>query len=126
MYLRFTTTIIDEDSHRAEGVFVAAYALLDSGLLEAGEWSRLRELLDWFNKYLPHPPEKFAANRAIFWFRSDALSCIEKVWELVHILRANDYHVVVSKCRRLANIAYRDQLQVAAYPSDHDGKITMN
>jgi len=31
MYLRFVTTRIDEDSHEPQGVFVASYALLESG-----------------------------------------------------------------------------------------------
>jgi hypothetical protein len=37
MYLRFVTTRIDEDSHKPQGVFVAAYSLLDSGDLNPDE-----------------------------------------------------------------------------------------
>lgn len=72
MFLRFTITQIDEDSHKPQGVFVAAYGLLDSGDLDSVEWKRLRELLDWFNEHLPHPPDSFYASRAIFWFKSSA------------------------------------------------------
>ena len=66
MYLRFVTTGIDEDSHKKQGVFVASYALLDSGELSRDEWKVVRETLDWFNANLPHPPKKFTASRAIF------------------------------------------------------------
>jgi hypothetical protein len=59
MYLRFATTRIDEDSRKPQGVFVAAYLLLDSGELTSDEWKRAREILDWFNKHLPHPPKVF-------------------------------------------------------------------
>ncbi len=31
MYLRFVVTFIDEDSHKPQGVFTAAYEMQDSG-----------------------------------------------------------------------------------------------
>jgi len=118
-------TQIDEDSRRPQGVFVASYSLLDSGKLDAAEWKRLRELLDWFNDNLPHPPETFYTSRAIFWFKSSAHENIDKVWELIHLLREHNHHIEVHKCRRLGNISYQDEFQVAAYPSDKDGRITV-
>jgi hypothetical protein len=123
MYLRFTTTIIDDDSKKPRGLFVEAYELLESGDLSSIEWKQLREILDWFNINLPQPPKKFSANRAVFWFRSEAHECIDKIWEMVHLLRAHDRHIVVQKCRRLANVLYSDKLQIAAFPSDLDDRI---
>jgi hypothetical protein len=123
MYLRFTITAIDEDSHRPRGLFTEAYTLLDSGGLNREEWLDLRALLDWFNVNLAHPPKKFAAGRAIFWFRSEAEECIDKIWELANVLRIHGRHITVHKCRRLGNIAYSDLLQVAAFPSDLDDRI---
>ena len=125
MFLRFVTTRIDEDSRKPQGVFAAAYLLLDSGDLNPNEWQQVREILDRFEKYLPHPSKNFSANRAIFLFWSNADESIKRIWELVHLLRLHGYHVEVYKCRRLANICYRDQFQVAAYPSEQDGKITV-
>jgi hypothetical protein len=125
MYLRFVITHIDEDSRKPQGVFVAAYSLLESSDLGPEEWASLRGLLDWFNENLPHPPKGFYASRAIFWFKSGAHENISRVWELVHLLRVHGYHVEVYKCRHLANISYEDNIQVAAYPSDRDGKVTV-
>jgi hypothetical protein len=125
MYLRFVTKRIDEDSHKQKGVFVAAYELLDSGDLSKEEWRRVREILNWFNRSLPHPPNDFKPGRAIFWFDTKAKDCIGRVWELVAILREHGHYVEVFKCRRLANVHYRDDFQVAAYPSDLDGRITV-
>lgn len=125
MFLRFTITQIDEDSHKPKGVFVAAYELLNSDNLDSFEWKRLRELLDWFNENLPHPPGSFYASRAIFWFKSIAHENISRIWEMVHLLRSHGYHIEVYKCRKLANISYEDKFQVAAYPSDRDGRITV-
>ena len=123
MYLRFTTTAIDEDSHKPRGLFIAAYLLLDSGELDVEEWRNLRGILNWFNANLPPPPKKFTASRAIFWFRSDAQECIDKIWEMVNLLKTHNHPVTVYKCRRLANVSYSDKLQVAAYPSEHDDRI---
>jgi len=125
MYLRFATRRIDEDSHKQKGVFVAAYELLDSGDLSKDEWQKVRAELDWFNQHLPHPPKDFNPSRAIFWFNSGAKEGIRRIWELVAILREHGHFVEVFKCRRLANIRYRDNFQVAAYPSDLDGRITV-
>ncbi len=125
MFLRFTITQIDEDSHKPQGVFSAAYSLLDSGDLDSVEWKQLRELLDWFDENLSSPPDSFYASRAIFWFKSDAHENISRIWEMVYLLREHGHHIEVHKCRLLANISYEDKFQVAAYPSGRDGKTTV-
>jgi hypothetical protein len=125
MYLRFTTLKMDEVSKRPQGIFIAAYGLLESGDLSAAEWKRLREILDWYKANLPLPPKTFEASRAIFWFRNSAAENIRRMWELVAILRAHDIPISVHKCRRLANISYYDELQVAAYPSPDDAEVTV-
>ena len=124
MFLRFTITQVDEDSHSPQGIFVAAYSLLDSGDLDPVEWKVLRELLDWFKENLPSPPDTFYASRAIFWFKSDDEN-IRRIWEMIYLLKAHAYHIEVHKCPRLGNISYEDKFQVAAYPSNRDGKITV-
>jgi len=125
MYLRFVTTRVDEDSHKPQGVLVASYALLDSGDLTRDEWKHVRGILDWFNENLPHPPKHFKTGRAIFWFKSSAKACIRNIWELVHLLRHHGHYVEVHKCRKLGNVLYEDNLQVAAFPSKLDGRITI-
>ena len=41
------------------------------------------------------------------------------------MLRFHGYHIEVYKSRRLANVSYEDEFQVAAYPSDKDARITV-
>ena len=125
MYLRFTIKQVDDTSHKPQGVFSAAYELLDSGDLDSDEWKQLKDLLDWFDENLKSPPDDFYASRAIFWFKSTAHENINRVWELVNLLRLHGHYIEVSKCRNLANISYEDKMQVAAYPSSRDGKITV-
>ncbi len=125
MYLRFVTTRIDQDSHKPQGVFAASYALLDSGDLTRDEWEHLRAIIIWFNANLPTPPKEFDSRRAIFWFKSSAKENIRNVWELIHVLREHSYHVEVHKCRRLGNILWEDDFQAAAFPSELEGRITI-
>jgi len=125
MFLRFAVTQIDEDSHKPQGIFVAAYALLDSSELGREEAKQLQDLLEWFSENLPNPPEDFYASRAIFWFKSSAVETINRIWELVHMLRLHGYHIEIYKSRRLGNVSYEDEFQVAAYPSERDARITV-
>src|SRR2546425_10280208 len=112
MFLRFAITHIDEDSRKPQGIFVAAYSLLDSGDLDPAEWKFLRELLDWFDENLASPPNSVNASRAIFWFKSNAHENISRIWEMIYLLKAHGYHIEVHKCARLANISYEDEFQV--------------
>jgi hypothetical protein len=124
--MRFATLRMDKDSRRPQGVFVAAYSLLESGELAPEDWKQTREILNWFQKYLPTPSRRrFSTGRAIFWFKSSADESIRQIWELVHLLRRHGHHVEIYKCRYLSNICYEDELQVAAYPSKDDGKVTV-
>jgi hypothetical protein len=125
MFLRFATKQIDEDSRKPRGVFIAAHTLLDSGDLSSDEWQQIRDILIWFNKNLPTPPDSFKTSRAIFWFKSSAEESIRRIWELVQLLRHHGHHVEVYKCRKLGNVCYQDELQVASYPSKSDGRITV-
>lgn len=125
MYLRFVTTRIDKDSHKPQGVFAASYALLDSGELTKVEWEYLLGIIIWFNANLPSPPKKFDARRAIFWFKSSAEENIRRIWDLAHVLREHGHHVEVHKCRSLGNIVWGDDFQVAAFPSELDGRVTI-
>jgi hypothetical protein len=123
MFMRFVVTQIDEDSRQPQGVFSAAYALLESGRLDADEARRLREELSWFEENLPAPSEHFCAWRAVFWFKAGAREQVCQAWGLACLLRLHGLHVEVYKCRRLANLVYEDAGQVAAYPSKRDGRI---
>lgn len=125
MFIRFAVTRIDEESNQPQGIFTAAYELLDAGDLSPVEEARLIEILRWFEENLPSPNRFFEARRAIFWFKAEAAENVERMWEVVQTLRQHDYYVEVYKCRRLANIVFEDAAQVAAYPSPRDDRITV-
>jgi hypothetical protein len=120
MFLRFVVTQIDDDSRQPQGLFAAAHDLLDSGDLARDEYLQLREVLIWLNKNLPSPRVQRA--RAIFWFKSEANECIDRMWNLVNLLRFHGYLVEIQKYRGLGKIFYEDDFQVAAAPSKSDRK----
>jgi hypothetical protein len=119
MFIRLVITLIDDVSHKPQGLFVAAHDLLDSSILSLDERNQIQEALIWFNKNLPSPRWQYA-NRAIFWFKSSAEESVRRMWELANLLRVHGYHIELQKCRELGNIVYEDEYQVAAYPSMND------
>lgn len=116
MYLRLVITRRDEKSSRQQGVFQPAYALLDGGTLPEVEHERLADLISWFERYLPPPDRSRLEARTIFWFRPESGWLIRRIWEVVDILRRNDFHVELLKTQRPGYVRYRDSYQVAATP----------
>src|SRR6476646_2862981 len=96
MFLRFAITLIDDVSHKTQGLFAAAEELLESGDLSLVERDLLQEVIIWFNKNLPSP-RRMSASRAIFWFKSSADDCIRRMWEFTHVLEHHGYMVEVEK-----------------------------
>ena len=126
MFIRFVTLKIDEDSHQSQGLFQAAYSLLNAGDLNAGEREEVQMLIDWFKDNLPYPDQPDVEGRAVFWYLDSAHTHIKKMWNLANILRSHNCAVEIQKCRYLGNIVYQDEHQVAAYPHRRDAGVTTN
>jgi hypothetical protein len=113
LYLRFAVRArgLPESAYR--GIFQTSYEIYR----KAGSFPdlvRLRELLRWFETNLrPHDPKM---RRAVFWFRRDAVDCIERVWELVHIVERAGFKVVLLSGHDPGRIVFRDAHQIAALP----------
>jgi hypothetical protein len=114
MFIRFTTTEIDRDSHHPKGVFVAAGELRDSSALPRPLEEHLRSVIRWFNENLDAPDD--VDPRSIFWFRASSQQMIHRVWDLVNTLRANGCFVEEVTCHRPGKILFEDDDQVAAIP----------
>jgi hypothetical protein len=118
MYLRFVLPDQHENSGRKSGVLVTAARLLEEGKLETHEDAVVREVWTWFNDHLPVPSalKRWEHARALSWFRPDASEPIEKMWELVHVLRAHGLLVELLKTDDPGIVIYRDEWQVVAKP----------
>lgn len=123
MFLRFTITQTNQESHQPQGLFLTAYALLKAEDLNEGEQEQLRECLNWFKENLPIPRRPEIQDRAIFWYRDSAKECIGRMWELANILRSHGYDIQLQTCKRLGNVVYNDEYQIAAYPHWRDATI---
>ena len=120
MYLRIAIASVDAGSHQPQGIFYAAWHLLNSGELTNDEAADLRSLLEWFNENMPSPGPAIRRNlseRAIFWFHPTAHDLIARAWELVQLLRLHGLLVEVLKTRDPGSIVYSDRCQIAAVPN---------
>ena len=122
MYLRFTILRKDEDSHARQGVLVAGHLLRDEGDLDSYEYTSLCTSLAWFNKYLRVPAilNEQESERGISWFKSDARSPIDQMWNLIAILRVQGVEFSLLKTDNPGTIVYEDKWQVVAKPARKD------
>ena len=113
-FVRLSTDRVDRDSNEPQGVFAAAYELCDDIETQPRIRRELKDLLAWLDRHLRAPGT--VPPRAIFWFRADATQCIDKIWELVTIVRDCGVEVSMMQTNTPGRMAYRDELQVAAIP----------
>ena len=122
MYIRFVIDDLDEDSQERLGIFHAVRYLLDDGKLTLSEEEKMNDVMDWFSENLEKPNrlsksrKKHSVNKAITWFKDTALNHINKMWEIVAVLKAYGCAVEVIKTERPGYIVYEDDFQIAGEP----------
>lgn len=121
MFIRFVGGEIHECSHVSMGLFQTAFEVMDDPLLPYADYDVLRDLMDWFNKYLKGPSEyrlraAWRSERAICWFKSTAHEYLSRAWEMAWILERNGVAVWTIKTKRAGYILYEDDAQVFAEP----------
>jgi hypothetical protein len=120
MYLRFVEGAESHDSRWLTGVITAVRILRDEGRLDPYQIEIVDATFDWFNEHIPCPP--FQSNLdsgkwsedAVAWFLPEAKDAIQKMWDLVAILRDHDIPVRILRTEGPGLIVYRDQYQVVA------------
>jgi len=123
MFIRFFSGEIQEDSRVSEGLFWAAYRLLEETRLPDYEHEALRELMNWFDKHLASPYDyrlrpADLAERSLCWFRASAQEHLQRAWEIVTILQNHDIYVWTIKLAEPGYVIYEDEVQVLAFPYD--------
>jgi hypothetical protein len=81
-----------------------------------GEGCAHRPGVTWFEEHLPLPDRSKLDRRAIFWFKTGSDRLIERIWDLVELLKEYGYHVELIKTARPGRVCYEDDYQVAATP----------
>jgi hypothetical protein len=122
MYLRFVITRNDEDSRARQGILVAAHELRDEGDLEPYEHELLRTTLAWFNQHLRIPAvlAEPKSARGLSWFKPEAEAAIQRMWDLVGVLRTHGAVVELLKTDAPGTVIYEDKWQIVAKPAPRD------
>lgn len=120
MYVRFVVGADDENPSWLTGVIIKAGDLLDEGALYEYESALLEQTFAWFNEHLPCPPFKAKlrsgewTREAVCWFRPEAEEPLERIWDLVALLKERGTPVRMITTRKPGRIVYSDPHQVVA------------
>ena len=120
MYMRFVEGADSQDGRWLTGVITVARILRDDGKLQPYQVEIVNQTFDWLNKFIPCPPfqENLKSGKwsrdAVAWFRPEATEAIQRIWDLVTILKDHDVPVRVLRSPNPGLIIYRDDYQVVA------------
>ena len=113
-FIRFVVGT-ERDHHRApEGVIRRSTDYQEAGVLEPYEYARLEKLFRWLNKNLPVPPfsRRNWSTRAVCWFKDDASESIQRVWEIVILLRQHGAPIRMLTSKNPGKLLYEDAYQI--------------
>jgi hypothetical protein len=116
MFLQLVIHQRDAGSHQHQGVFQAAYDLLERGDVSSEQAGRLKAILVWFERHVTTPDRSKLNERAIFWFKAMAEETNQHAWKLADLLKEVGIEVEIVKTTRPGYILYEDDHQVAAMP----------
>jgi hypothetical protein len=119
-YVRFVVGGDGENFHRLDGPFRATSRLSGAEALEPYEREWLDSVVEWFNQNLPCPPFQKMLERgswtydAVCWFRSDAHAMLDRMWDIVALLKENAVLVRFVATTDPGRIVYSDDFQIVA------------
>ena len=120
MFVRFVVGTETENGFWLTGLFTMAREMRDRGDLYQYESEWLDEIFEWFNANVPCPPfgEKRRSGKwsedAVSWFRDNAGEPLQRMWDLVALLREHGVPVRVVTTDKPGKIVYSDEYQVVA------------
>ncbi len=115
-FIRFQTRLRCGNTGRPAGLFVAAGRLEESAHLAPWRRELLCEHLAWFNQKLTVPSLDGKGWRCLFWYRSTATAFIDRMWDLIAILREEGVAVQKRWTEKPGMIVYQDRVQIGAVP----------
>jgi hypothetical protein len=122
MYIRFVIEKVDPDSQKRMGIFHAIRELRDNGELESHELDKMNEIMGWFSDNLERPDKfnrsnrKKATGKGISWFKDTAKEHINRMYEIVSVLKSHGINVSIKKSARLGFVVFEDNFQICAEP----------
>jgi len=123
--LRFVLPNLHPDTGVREGVFGAAYDLLDGNVISVADRQFLDELLAWLETNLA-TPKRFNRSKSkgydrrrtagVSWLKPPALEHLARMRALAAILEKNGYQVSRISTTRPGYVIFEDDHQVIAEP----------
>lgn len=120
MFVRFVVGADHENSAWLTGIITESRILLAEGRLYRHEAYLLEVTFAWFNDYLPCPPfnAKLRSGEwtrdAVCWFQAEAKEPVNRIWDLVAVLKEHGVPVRLVKTEKPGKIVYKDKYQVVA------------
>jgi len=112
MFSRFVVGADGEHHRSLTGIITEARIRRENGDLDEHQAARLEAAYSWLNEHLPEPPFKQLSSNAISWFRDEARESIQKMWEIVSILRECGVPVRLLRSANPGKIVYEDDFQI--------------
>jgi hypothetical protein len=121
-YVRFVTSVLDENSGKRRGVFQAVADLVDANELPDHDLEELTAIRKWFSQHLDAPDRfargqrKHAAPKAISWYKSSATEYVSRMHDLCRILNEHGVTTEMITSARPGYVVFEDEHQIAAVP----------
>ncbi|WP_146458585.1 hypothetical protein [Rubripirellula tenax] len=122
MFIRFVACDPNREPGRPEGVFGAAYDILEHETGPKYLHDELRSTLDWFVTNLPIP-DRFALSRrphrsddGICWFKMESVDCVARVRYLAYLVAECGIPVRQLTTATPGYVIYEDDFQLVAAP----------
>jgi len=123
-YIRFVSARRHIRSHRAEGIFQAAYRVRREIRLDPGAGVWLEDVLGWLEENL-HPPawgeirlprDSLRRDHTLFWMKGAAREHVQAMRHLVVLLTHHGVATRVLRTGKPGYVVYEDQHQIGAIP----------
>ena len=112
MFIRFVVGG-DGDHHRSlRGTITEARIRRDNGDLDEHQSARLEDAYAWLNEHVPVPSFKHLPSDAVGWFRDEATQCIQRMWEIAHLLKECGVPVRLLRSANPGKVVYEDDYQI--------------
>ena len=117
MYVRYQGTYNSTRTGKPCGIFAVVSHMKEKGLISPQEREEVRQIVDWFEEYLPNPPfyKEAPLPKAITWFKqATSAEMLVKIERIKAIVETNGWQIDVACHQEVpGQVIYEDDYQIA-------------
>ena len=117
MYVRYQGTYNSARTGKPCGIFAVVSHMKEKRLISPQERKEIRQIVDWFEEYLPNPPfyKEAPLPKAITWFKqATSAEMLVKIERIKAIVETNGWQIdMVCHQEVPGNVIYEDDYQIA-------------